>query len=113
MFLLDCYNPNIQYITEGEKEQKTIAEFTTKDGRNVLIKQKMQYENKTHINRIEWHYYINNEFDSIQNFDMRMYYPQELNSYLEQNGFTIIHKFGSFGEESFNDDSEKQIFVCQ
>lgn len=113
LFLLDCYNPNIQYITEGEKEQKTIAEFTTKDGRNVLIKQKMQYENKTQINRIEWHYYINNEFDSIQNLDMRMYYPQELNSYLEQNGFTIIHKFGSFGEESFNDDSEKQIFVCQ
>ncbi|MFY0631753.1 MAG: class I SAM-dependent methyltransferase [Flavobacteriaceae bacterium] len=113
LFLLDCYNPNIQYITEGEKEQKTIAEFTTKDGRDILIKQKMRYENKTQINRIEWHYYINNEFDSIQNLDMRMYFPQELNSYLEQNGFTIIHKFGNIEEDTFNDDSEKQIFVCQ
>jgi SAM-dependent methyltransferase len=112
LFLLDCYNPNIHYIIEGEKEQKKIAEYITKDERKVLIKQKMRYENKSQINRIEWHYYINDKFDSIQNLDMRLYFPQELDSYLEQNGFTIIHKFGSFKEEEFNNSSEKQIFVC-
>lgn len=112
LFLLDCFNPNIQFIVEGEKEQKEIAQYKTKDGREVLIKQKMRYENKTQINRIEWHYYINGEFDSIQNLDMRLFFPQELDSYLERNGFKIIHKFGSFEEEEFNDSSEKQIFVC-
>jgi hypothetical protein len=25
----------------------------------------------------------------------------------------IIHKFGSFEKEAFNDHSEKQIFVCK
>lgn len=112
LFLLDCYNPNIQYIIEGEKQQKEIAKFMTKDGREVLIKQKMRYENKTQINRIEWHYFINEEFDSIQNLDMRLYFPQELDSYLERNGFKIINKFGSFEEDEFSDSSEKQIFVC-
>lgn len=111
LFLLDCYNPNIQYIVEGEKEQKKIAEFNSKDGKKVLIEQKMRYENKTQINRIEWDYYINGVFDSVQNIDMRLYFPQELDSYLKQNGFTIIHKFGSFVEEEFKDNSEKQIFV--
>jgi len=113
LFLLDCFNPNIQFIVEGEKEQKEIAEYTTNDGRAILIQQKMRYENTTQINRIEWHYYINGVFDSIQNLDMRLFFPQELDSYLEWNGFNIIHKFGSFEEEAFNDDSEKQIFVCQ
>ena len=113
LFLLDCFNPNIQFIVEGEKEQKEIAEYTTKDGREVLIKQIMRYENKTQINRIVWHYFINGEFNSIQNLDMRLFFPQELDSYLEWNGFNINHKFGSFEEEAFNDDSEKQIFVCQ
>jgi len=42
-----------------------------------------------------------------------MYFPQELDSYLESNGFKIIHKFGAFDEEAFTDNSEKQIFVCQ
>ena len=113
LFLLDCYNPNIQFIVDGEKEQKGIAAYTTKDGREVLIEQIMKYENKTQINRIEWHYFINGAFDSIQNLDMRLFFPQELDAYLEWNGFKILHKFGGFEEEAFNDNSEKQIFVCQ
>jgi SAM-dependent methyltransferase len=113
LFLLDCFNPNIQFIVEGEKKLKVIAEYTTNDGRDVLIKQIMRYETKTQINRIEWHYFINGRFDSIQNMDMRLFFPQELDAYLEWNGFKIIHKFGSFEEEAFNDHSEKQIFVCQ
>ncbi len=111
LFLLDCFNPNIQYIAESKKVQAVIAEYTTDDGRDVLIKQTMRYESTTQINRIGWHYYINGEFHSIQNLDMRMFFPQELDSYLEQAEFDIIHKFGSFEEEAFSDDSEKQIYV--
>jgi hypothetical protein len=44
---------------------------------------------------------------------MRMFFPQELDSYLEWSGFNIIHKYGGFEEESFNDNSEKQVFVFQ
>lgn len=112
-FLLDCYNPNIHLIVEGEKELKQIAEYSTKDGRSVEIKQLMKYENRTQINRIEWHYFIDSKFDSIQNLDMRMYFPQELDHYLETYGFKIIHKFGDFKECEFSDSSEKQIFVCK
>ncbi len=112
-FLLDCFNPDIRYVVEAEKEQMQIAEYTTKDGRDVVIKQTMRYENKSQINRIEWHYFINGEFDSIQNLDMRLFFPQELDAYLIANHFTIVHKFGGFEEEPFQDDSEKQIFICQ
>ena len=59
---MDCFNPNIRYIVEGEKEQQEIATYTTD---------------------LEW------------------------------NDFSIIHKYGGFEEEVFNDDSEKQVFVCQ
>lgn len=113
LFMFDCFNPNIQLIVEGEKELKKIAEFTTRDGREVLTKQIMRYETNTQINRIEWHYFINGRFDSIQNLDMRMFFPQELDSYLKENGFKIVKKFGDFNEEAFNAHSEKQIFICQ
>lgn len=111
LFLLDCFNPNIQYIVESQNEEKTIAEYTTDDGREVLIKQTMRYEKATQINRIEWHYFINGVFHSIQNMDMRLFFPQELDSYLEWAGFDVIHKFGDFKDEVFNDSSEKQIYV--
>ena len=113
IFMFDCFNPNIQFIVESEKEQKKIAEYTTSDGKHVLIKETMRYENHTQINRIKWHFFINGAFDSIQNLDMRLFFPLELDAYLKCNGFNVIHKFGDFEEEAFNDRSEKQIFVCQ
>lgn len=113
LFLLDCFNPNIQFIVEGQKELIEVTQYTTDDGRNIVIKEIMRYENTSQINRIEWHYYINGVFDSVQGLDMRMFFPQELDTYLTFNGFDIIHKFGSFEEEAFADQSEKQIFVCK
>ena len=112
-FLLDCFNPNIQYIVESEKVQAVIAEYTTNDGRKVLIKQSMHYESASQINRIKWQYFIDDKFHSIQNMDMRLFFPQELNSYLKQIGFNIIHKFGDFTGGDFDDSSEKQIYILE
>ena len=81
LFLLDCFNPNIQYIVENEREQHVMAEYTTNDGRSVLIRQR--------------------------------FFPQELNSYLHQAGFNVVHKFGDFTECEFNDNSEKQIYILE
>lgn len=113
LFIFDCYNPNLHYIIEAEKGKNKIAEYTTADNRNVSIEQTMKYENRTQINRIEWDYFINGIFHSTQNLDMRMYFPQELDTYLKWSGFRIMQKFGNFEEEQFIDKSEKQIFICK
>ena len=112
LFLLDCFNPNIRYIVEGEKEQQEIATYTTGDGREVSIKQTMRYENKTQINRIEWHYFINGEFNSIQNLDMRMFFPQELDSYLEWNGFSIIYFLDLIALDRHETDAYRSADRC-
>lgn len=112
-FLFDCFNPDIHYIVNSEKGENIIAEYSTKDGRGVVIKQTMVYENITQINRIKWHYFINGEFDSIQNMDMRLFYPKELDEYLNIGGFEIVHKFGGFNGEVFENKSMKQVFVCK
>lgn len=113
LFLLDCFNPNIRYIVEKEQEKQAIVEYTTNDGRKVLIEQSMHYEDATQINRIKWHYFVNGEFHSIQNMDMRLFFPQELDLYLTQAGFNIVHKFGDFTEGAFHNGSEKQIYVLK
>lgn len=113
LFLFDCFNPNIQYIVENEQKQHFIAEYTTNDGRSVLIKQSMHYESASQINRIKWQYFIDGSFHSIQNMDMRLFFPQELNSYLNQAGFNVVHKFGDFTEFEFNDNSDKQIYILK
>ena len=73
----------------------------------------MHNESASQINRIKWHYFIDDKFHSIQNMDMRLFFPQELNSYLKQIGFNIIHKFGDFTGGDFDDSSEKQIYILE
>jgi len=112
-FLFDCFNPDIRFIVNSEKEERFVAEFSTKDGRKVVIKETMIYENTSQINRIKWHHYINGKFDSTQDVDLRMFFPIEMDEYLSINGFKVIHKFGGFKEEIFEDRSMRQIFVCK
>lgn len=113
IFMFDCFNPNMQFISENGTHLREISNYRTKDGREVRIKEIMTYESDSQINRIDWHYDINGKFDSVQNLDMRMYFPQELDAYLKWSGFRISHKFGSFQEEKFTKNSDKQIFICQ
>ncbi len=112
-FIFDCFNPDIRFITQGEKELKQVSSYTTDDGREVVIKEIMKYNHQTQVNSIDWHYFINGVFDSVQKLDMRMFFPKELNHYVTSNGFEILHKFGDFEEGSFDDSSQKQIYVCK
>lgn len=112
-FLLDFFNPNIRYICENENKKSKVAEYTTDDGRHIVINQNMHYEDYTQINRITWEYIINGKFSSIENLDMRMFYPQELDYYLISNGFEIINKYGDFDKCQFTENSPKQIYICQ
>lgn len=112
-FIFDCFNPDINFIVSSQNERKTISTYSTDDGRSVVIEEEMTYDNESQINRIKWHYFINGEFDSTQNLDMRMFYPQELNQYVKMSGFKVLEKFGDFDESGFGNKSPKQIFICQ
>ena len=104
-------DPHIEGL--GNKEEvKNIRRRAIKAGLR-LVDCPIRHLGTEKAQGIEWHYFINGKFNSIQNLDMRMFFPQELDSYLEWNGFHIIHKYGGFEEEEFNDNSAKQIFVCQ
>ena len=44
---------------------------------------------------------------------MRIFFPQELDALLRNNGFQIEHKYGDYDETPFKPDSPKQIIVCR
>jgi len=113
MFLFDCFNPDIRYIANHEDEKQFLCEFITGRGKKVLINQIMNYESDSQINHIKWYYEIDGKQEPEQSLDMRMYYPQELNSYLQICGFEVFHKYGNFDCSEFNSKSPKQIFLCK
>jgi SAM-dependent methyltransferase len=113
MFLFDCYNPDIRYIVKHEEIKQYLCEYTTEKGRKVVINQNMKYESDSQINHIIWYLEIDEKPEVEQSLDMRMYYPQEMNAYLQTKGFETICKYGDFDSSKFKNDSPKQIFMCK
>lgn len=113
IFLFDCFNPDIRYIVNHEETKRFMCKYTTGKGKKVLINQSMKYESDSQINHIKWYYEIDGKLIPEQSLDMRMYYPQEMNTYLQMNGFEILHKYGDFDGSEFRSNSSKQIFECK
>jgi len=111
--VIDYFNPNISYISTNQGKEVEIAKYTTEDGRDIKITQTMNYEDDTQINRIKWHYFVNNEPHSVESLDMRMFYPQELDYYIETNGYKIVNKYGDYQMNPFTNGSPIQLLICK
>ena len=53
-----------------------------------------------------------NQIEFMYNFEMRMFFPDTLNRLLIDSKFNIDHFYGNYQFEKFNEDSEKQIYLC-
>lgn len=111
LFLFDVFNPSIHLMVERERVSTEAFNFRTADGKRIVVKETCQYHALTQVNRVRWHFDIEG-VESVEEFGMRCYYPLELELLLKYNGFRILHKFGTFEEEPFVEESKKQIFVC-
>ena len=48
----------------------------------------------------------------IEELNLRMYFPRELDALLESNGFIIEDKFGDYEETPFISSARLQLLVC-
>lgn len=111
-FIFDIFNPSIHFIVEREKEMKETFRFHLNDGREVVVHEKCEYDSAFQVNRVKWFFKIG-DAETIEKLDMRCFFPLEMDAILKYNKFTVIKKFGSFDEDSFDSKSKKQIYVCK
>ncbi len=65
------------------------------------------------MNHISWYFLRDgDDEEGVLSFEMRQFFPQEIDTLLEYNGFTIDRKYGGYDGEEFSGDSPKQLIVC-
>ncbi len=113
-FIIDMFNPCLDRFTRDSSTRYPVASlYDTYNKKTITITESNTYDTNTQINRIKWYYKNENEIDEIVNeLNMRIYYPQELDALLKYNGFTIESKFGNYDESSFVSASPKQLIIC-
>ena len=68
------------------------------------------YEPDTQISRVV--HYKGTTDEIVGDLNLRMYFPQELDALLEDNGMMIDEKFGSWDRVSFDSSSKHQLYLC-
>jgi SAM-dependent methyltransferase len=115
-FLVELFNSSVKLLARDSDHRYGVGEYKDQDGGGcrVFVTEEVRYDAATQINHIRW--FFRNEGDedeAVLSFDMRQFFPQEIDALLWYNGFLIEHKYGSYDEKEFSDDSPKQLIVCR
>ena len=105
-------HPNFLYREKNDK--MNIMDFIdSKSNEKINIYESIEYNYKNEINSIRWEFLnANNKKIYDYNFKMRMYFPETINRILIENSMNIIGFYGDYNFSDFNENSQKQIYIC-
>jgi ubiquinone/menaquinone biosynthesis C-methylase UbiE len=109
--IFDVNNPNASDLAQGKRSVPITHDFEIQ-GSSVHIDEEMYYDSARLCNRVTRTYTIDGEKKKAS-LDLRVYFPQELQVLLKNNGFDTVHRYGDFNESPFSALSPKQICVCK
>jgi SAM-dependent methyltransferase len=115
-FLIELFNPSVKLLARDSDQRYGVGEYEEPNeaGRRVFVSEEVRYDAATQINYIRWFFRDErNDQESVLSFEMRQFFPQEIDALLWYNGFLIEHKYGSYDEKEFCSDSPKQLIVCR
>jgi SAM-dependent methyltransferase len=114
-FLIELFNPSVRLLARESDHRSSVGQYEDpRGGVQVFVTEEVAYDAASQINHIRWFYRDErtNE-ETVLSFEMRQFFPQEIDALLWYNGFTIEHKYGSYNEENFSGDASKQLIICR
>ena len=113
-FIIDVFNPRLDILLRNPEERNPHSEYLDPNGTGtIVVTQSNVYDTASQINRIRLFYKLPGRTEEIiEELNMRIYFPQELDALLKYNGFGIEAKFGNYDETPFTSAAPKQLIVC-
>lgn len=114
-FVVDIFNPRLELLIRDPDKRYPIFEYPDPDGRGMIeVTENNVYDRASQVNRIKWYFRLVDGGDEfVQQLNMRIFYPQELDMLLLYNGFALEAKYGDYDETPFESTSRHQVVICR
>ena len=114
VFVIDIFVPDVSFLYRENQDKLNIMDFMNSDTNQKMdILESIDYNPLTEINRINWDFIDKDNISRFNySFDMRMWFPDTLNRILTDCNFYIQNFYGDYDCNTFNEESEKQIYLC-
>ncbi len=113
-FIIDAFNPDLDILRHSPEERYPFAEYPDPEGDGTIaVTYSNLYDVASQINRMKLFFKLPSQTEEvIEELNLRMYFPRELDALLESNGFIIEDKFGDYEETPFISSARLQLLVC-
>ena len=114
VFLLSIFIPDPSFLYRSKNRLYPASSIFEFNGDKCQFMEKNKYNPVTQVNSLKWYLKKNDEIqDKEYCFDLRMYYPHEIDIIINEAGLIIKKKYGDYNFSSLNDDSSLQIYLCK
>jgi len=113
LFVVDTFNPALELLSRDPHTRYPVTTFATDGGERVTVSETSEYDPAAHLNHLRWYFAFSGGREVECEFELRIFFPRELDALLDSQGFAIVAKYGSFARESFAVASRHQLIVCR
>lgn len=114
-FLIELFNSSVPMLARESGRRYPVGQYEDpKGGFQVFVTEEVRYDAASQVNHIRW--FFRNEGSNEEtalSFEMRQFFPQEIDALLWHNDFLIEHKYGNYREEEFSSGSPKQLIISR
>ena len=113
--VIDTFQPSLKFLgDEPEKRRKLLRYLDPYLKKEIVLSEENHYEPATQLNRIVWSYAVDGVEDArIDELTMRLFFPRELDAWIERSGLVIEEKYGDYDRHPFDSKSPKQLMICR
>jgi SAM-dependent methyltransferase len=111
--LIELFNSSVKMLARESGRRYTVGQYHDPKGDSqVFVTEQVSYDSASQVNHIQWFFRNEGSNDEVMlSFEMRQFFPQEIDELLWYNGFLIEHKYGNYNEEEFSSDAWKQLII--
>ena len=113
-FILDVLVPSLKDLAYDPSEERPLWDvLDSGTGSTIHIRQRSHYDPHTQVDALTFTYSVDGRVDRTVELHMRMYFPEELDALLEENGFRLLWKAGDYTETPFGPEARLQLAASQ
>jgi ubiquinone/menaquinone biosynthesis C-methylase UbiE len=112
--LIELFNSSVKMLAREAGRRYPVGQYNDPKGDSrVFVTEQVSYDSASQVNHIQWFFRNEGSNDEVMlAFEMRQFFPKEIDALLWYNDFLIEHKYGNYNEEQFSSDAWKQLIIC-
>jgi SAM-dependent methyltransferase len=115
-FLIELFNPSVKLLAREPEQHWPVGSGEYEDvggGGRVIVTAQVRYNAATQVSHIRYIFRSGEGEGEVLTFEMRQFFPQEIDALLVYNKLRIEKKYGDYDETAFSSASPKQLIICQ